>query len=252
MPSTLPQVATTWPAGTSGGSGTVGLSPATLRTRAHQRTSRSGDFARRVLNVAVAAVGIVITAPLMLVVALLVRLDSAGPVIYRQERVGLCRRSGRARREGDRRKPRDVGGRIFTIYKFRTMTVAQSGDQRWASKNDARVTRVGRILRATRIDELPQLFNVLKGDMNIVGPRPEQPGIFQDLREEVHGYTRRQKVLPGITGLAQVNLGYDTSIDDVRRKVELDLEYIEARSPAQDLAIMAKTVPVMVFQKVWM
>jgi lipopolysaccharide/colanic/teichoic acid biosynthesis glycosyltransferase len=88
--------------------------------------------------------------------------------------------------------------------------------------------------------------------MNIVGPRPEQPGIFQDLRDEVRGYSRRQKVLPGITGLAQVNLGYDTSIEDVRRKVELDLEYIKERSAIQDLLIMAKTVPVMLFRKVWM
>ena len=100
--------------------------------------------------------------------------------------------------------------------------------------------------------EWPQLFNVLKGDMNIVGPRPEQLGIFQGLRSEVRGYSRRQKVLPGITGLAQVNLGYDTCIEDVRRKVELDLEYIEERSAAKDLQIMAKTVPVMIFQKVWM
>lgn len=115
------------------------------------------------------------------------------------------------------------------------MTVARNSGEQWASKNDARITRVGRILRATRIDELLQLFNVLKGDMNIVGPRPEQPGIFQGLRNEVRGYGLRQKVLPGITGLAQVNLGYDTCIEDVRRKVELDLEYIEERSAAKDL-----------------
>lgn len=204
------------------------------------------------MNVVVAAVGIVLTTPLMLVVALIVRLDSPGPVIYRQRRIGVCRRGSGTRRPGDRRERRDLGGRPFTIYKFRTMTTAQAGGERWATKDDARITRVGRVLRATRIDELPQLFNVLMGDMNIVGPRPEQPDIFQDLRDEVHGYDRRQKVLPGITGLAQVNLGYDTSIDDVRRKVELDLEYIERRSASQDLMIMAKTVPVMVFQKVWM
>ena len=150
-----------------------------------------------------------------------------------------------------RRREQNFGGRVFTIYKFRTMTIAQTREERWATQNDARITRLGRILRATRIDELPQLFNVLRGDMNIVGPRPEQPAIFQDLREEVRGYSRRQKVLPGITGLAQVNLGYDTSIEDVRRKVELDLEYIKKRSAAQDLLIMAKTVPVMLLQKVW-
>ena len=123
--------------------------------------------------------------------------------------------------------------------------------QKWAAKEDARVTRVGRILRPTRIDELPQLFNVLKGDMNIVGPRPEQPSIFADLRTELSHYPQRQKVLPGITGWAQVNLGYDTSIDDVKRKVELDLEYIGRRSTAEDLTIMARTMPVMVGRKVW-
>lgn len=132
------------------------------------------------------------------------------------------------------------------------MTIAQDGGERWASRNDARITRVGRVLRATRIDELPQLLNVLQGDMNMVGPRPEQPGIFRELRDEVRGYDRRQKVLPGITGLAQVNLGYDTSIEDVRRKIEMDLAYIEGRSTAQDLLIMVKTVPVILLQKVWM
>ena len=189
----------------------------------------------------------------MLLVALLVRLDSPGPVIYKQPRVGLDRRGARGQaREGSRRRA-DHGGRLFTIYKFRTMTVA-SGDQgeRWASKDDQRVTRSGRLLRATRIDELPQLFNVLKGDMNIVGPRPEQPRIFAELRQEVAGYPDRQKVLPGITGWAQVNLGYDENVEDVKKKVELDLEYIDRRSATEDLVIMAKTMPVMISRRVWM
>jgi len=210
------------------------------------------DAYRRLVNVVVASIGILIAAPLMLLVAVLVRLDSRGPEIYTQDRVGICRRGSRGRTQDDRRRTRNLGGRVFTIYKFRTMTVARNSGEQWASKNDARITRVGRILRATRIDELPQLFNVLKGDMNIVGPRPKQPGIFQGLRNEVRGSGFRQKVLPGIAGLAQVNLGYDTCIEDVRRKVELDLEYIEERSAAKDLQIMAKTLPVMVFQKVWM
>jgi lipopolysaccharide/colanic/teichoic acid biosynthesis glycosyltransferase len=139
------------------------------------------------------------------------------------------------------------------MYKFRTMTCDPAqNEERWATKEDRRVTRVGRVLRATRLDELPQLVNVLRGDMNIVGPRPEQPTIFQELRRELGGYQERQKVLPGITGWAQVNLGYDTSLEDVKKKVELDLEYIDKRSATQDLAIMAKTMPVMVFRKVWM
>jgi lipopolysaccharide/colanic/teichoic acid biosynthesis glycosyltransferase len=138
------------------------------------------------------------------------------------------------------------------MYKFRTMTcVPARAEERWASPDDGRVTRVGGFLRATRLDELPQLVNVLKGDMNIVGPRPEQPTIFQELRREVGSYPERQKVLPGITGWAQVNLGYDTSVEDVKKKVELDLEYIERRSAGEDLMIMAKTMPVMVFRRVW-
>jgi lipopolysaccharide/colanic/teichoic acid biosynthesis glycosyltransferase len=213
----------------------------------------SAEGARRALNVAVAALGLVIAAPLMLLVAMLVKLDSRGPVVFRQLRVGLDRRTGRGLDAENRRRRSDVGGRLFTMYKFRTMTYGSEGpEERWASEQDRRVTRVGRFLRATRLDELPQLVNVLKGDMNIVGPRPEQPTIFQELRRELGDYQARQKVLPGITGWAQVNLGYDTSIEDVRKKVELDLEYIERRSARQDLAIMARTMPVMVFRKVWM
>lgn len=211
------------------------------------------DRLRRAINIVVALLGIVITAPLMLVVALLVKLDSKGPAIYNQSRVGLDRRDRSPPDSDDRRRNADLGGRIFTMYKFRTMTAGhRQASQTWAAKDDARVTRIGHYLRATRIDELPQLFNVLKGDMNIVGPRPEQPEIFAELRKEVSEYPERQKVLPGITGLAQVNLGYDTSIEDVRRKVELDLEYINRRSAIEDLTIMARTMPVMVFRRVWM
>jgi lipopolysaccharide/colanic/teichoic acid biosynthesis glycosyltransferase len=211
------------------------------------------ERARRILNVFVASVGIVLAAPLFVVVALLVRFTSPGPVIFRQLRVGVDRRrrGGPVPDLGCRRSD-DRGGRIFTIYKFRTMRVAEATPQVWSSRTDPRVTPVGRILRATRLDELPQLFNVLRGDMNIVGPRPEQPEIFRDLSEVVTNYRERQTVLPGITGLAQVNLGYDASIEDVKKKVAMDLEYIERRSVWKDLAIMVKTVPVMIFQKVWM
>jgi lipopolysaccharide/colanic/teichoic acid biosynthesis glycosyltransferase len=213
----------------------------------------SGDGIRRRLNVAVAALGLMIAAPLMLLAAIAIKLDSRGPLIFKQKRVGLDRRGSRGPGSENRRRQSDMGGRVFTMYKFRTMTHQPDGaKEQWATKQDMRVTRVGRFLRATRIDELPQLYNVLKGDMNIVGPRPEQPGIFQELRREVGEYQERQKVLPGITGWAQVNLGYDTGIEDVKKKVELDLEYIQRRSATRDLAIMAKTMPVMVFRKVWM
>ena len=133
------------------------------------------------------------------------------------------------------------------IYKFRTMFVTPDATQVRAARDDPRVTRVGRFLRAVRLDELPQLFNVLKGDMNIVGPRPEQPEIFAELKEQLPSYAKRQRVLPGITGLAQVCADYDRSLEDVRRKVKLDLEYINRRSALHDLSIMARTIPVMIF-----
>ena len=132
------------------------------------------------------------------------------------------------------------------MYKFRTMEVAPAkATEVWAGKNDPRVTSIGRVLRKFRLDELPQLWNVLLGDMNVVGPRPEQPSIFNYLREQIQGYARRQRVRPGITGWAQINLAYDTSVDDVRHKVAHDLEYIRNQSAMEDLKIMLRTVPVM-------
>lgn len=133
------------------------------------------------------------------------------------------------------------------IYKFRTMVEDPGTGQVWAVRDDPRVTTVGRFLRKTRLDELPQLFNVLKGDMNIVGPRPEQPDIFSDLQDAFPSYRKRQEVLPGITGLAQVSAGYDRSMEDVRRKIGFDLRYIQRRSVFRDLTIMARTIPVMAF-----
>ena len=141
--------------------------------------------------------------------------------------------------------------RIFTIYKFRTMRAspAAADAQTWASPDDPRVTPVGRILRKYRLDELPQLFNVLRGDMNVVGPRPEQPNIFAGLRGQISHYEVRQRVLPGITGWAQINHHYDTSVDDVRRKIAYDLEYVAQCSASHDLKIMLRTLPVMLLKK---
>lgn len=219
---------------------------AMIKVRPHR-----GDRLRRPLNVVAAAVLIVLTAPLMLLIAALVRLTSRGPAIYKQPRVGLDRRVDRGPGALNPRRKHDQGGRVFTMYKFRTMYVAEEPTQPqvWASEHDPRITPLGRVLRAFRLDELPQLFNVLMGDMNIVGPRPEQPHIFQDIRDEVGHYTRRQRVLPGITGLAQVSLPYDSDMDDVRKKVDLDLQYLRQRSPGEDLRIMARTMPVMVKRK---
>jgi lipopolysaccharide/colanic/teichoic acid biosynthesis glycosyltransferase len=118
----------------------------------------------------------------------------------------------------------------------------------WSGKNDPRVTRVGRLLRHCRLDELPQLINVLRGDMNVVGPRPERPSIFAELRTKIPDYPLRQRARPGITGYAQVNLEYDASIDDVTNKLKYDLEYLLQQGVAADLYIMAKTIPVMLFR----
>lgn len=209
------------------------------------RRSHAGQRARRVLNVLVAAVALVLLSPVMLVIALLVKLTSPGPVLYRQQRVGLDRRTGSG---GNWRRRVDYGGKLFTIYKFRTMYVRENDDQVWAKPGDPRITPIGGILRKYRLDELPQLFNVLRGDMNVVGPRPEQPEIFVQLREKIERYPERQRVLPGITGWAQVNQHYDQDIEDVKRKLTFDLEYAQKESAAEDVKIMLRTLPVMLFK----
>ena len=207
--------------------------------------SQTGQRARRVLNVLVAAVAIILVAPVMAAIALLVKLTSPGPVLYKQQRVGLDRRTGSG---GNWRRRVDYGGKLFTIYKFRTMYVRRNDDQVWAKPGDPRITPIGGFLRKYRLDELPQLFNVLRGDMNVVGPRPEQPEIFLQLREKIDRYPERQRVLPGITGWAQVNQHYDQNIDDVKRKLTFDLEYAQNESPAEDVKIMLRTLPVMLFK----
>jgi lipopolysaccharide/colanic/teichoic acid biosynthesis glycosyltransferase len=206
----------------------------------------------RVVNVAIALTALIALAPVILLIALFVKLTSRGPVFYSQVRVGVDRRTGME--PLDERRVYDLGGKPFTMHKFRTMHVNAEPDGRavWASRCDPRVTLVGRVLRRTRLDELPQLFNVLRGEMNIVGPRPERPALFADLRAGIPRYRLRQRVKPGITGWAQINQCYDACVDDVRRKVEYDLEYLRRQSMMEDLRIMTMTVPVMLFgQKGW-
>jgi lipopolysaccharide/colanic/teichoic acid biosynthesis glycosyltransferase len=213
------------------------------------RPRERDERVNRAMNLVLALIGIIVSAPIMLVVALLVKLTSPGPVLYTQERVGLDRRRGRPSAGSDRRA-RDLGGQLFTIYKFRSMRVdAETDGAVWATKDDPRVTSVGKVIRKLRLDELPQLFNVLKGDMNIVGPRPERPCIFERLREDIDGYPLRQLAKPGITGWAQVNHTYDTSVEDVKIKIRYDLEYLQRQSVWTDVVIMARTVPVMLFRK---
>ncbi|HEU4587690.1 MAG TPA: sugar transferase [Gemmatimonadales bacterium] len=213
-------------------------------------TSTVSDALRRVVNAVLALVAIVLVSPLMLVIAILIKLTSRGPVIYTQTRVGLDRRSNN-RDNTNHRRALDLGGKPFTIYKFRTMHVdaeAHSGAV-WARQKDPRVTPVGRFLRQYRLDELPQLFNVLKGEMNIVGPRPERPTIFAELRDNISEYPLRQRAKPGITGLAQINHHYDVCLDDVRKKVQYDLEYIRRQSLLEDIKIMLKTIPVVLLRR---
>jgi lipopolysaccharide/colanic/teichoic acid biosynthesis glycosyltransferase len=194
---------------------------------------------KRTMDIVVALVGLVITAPLWPLVALAIRLDSPGPAIYRQMRVG--------RIHADRAE-------LFWMLKFRSMRAdaEKLTGAVWAQKDDPRVTRVGAFLRKTRLDELPQLINVLRGDMSVVGPRPERPAMYRKLDRAVPFFADRTAGLrPGVTGLTQVVQGYDTSLEDVRRKVGFDAAYAMRLCSfrswlASDLAIMLRTLSVMV------
>jgi sugar transferase (PEP-CTERM system associated) len=186
---------------------------------------RTSMFYQTVANLILAAVGIVVSLPIMLLTALAVRLTSAGPVLYRQVRVG-------------------IDGIPFTLYKFRSMRAdaeAETGAV-WASKDDPRVTPLGRTLRKLRIDELPQFFNVLKGEMSMVGPRPERPEMVQSLSEKIPYYRHRHCVRPGITGWAQVNYKYGDTLEDVIQKLEYDLYYIKHMSLSLDSYIIFLTI----------
>jgi lipopolysaccharide/colanic/teichoic acid biosynthesis glycosyltransferase len=226
----------------------IDAAPAPWRLDSIIPVDRLQQITRRSVNVLLALVGLILAAPLMLVITVLITLTSPGPIIFRQTRVGLDRRRPDSDR-GHWRRQVDYGGRLFTMYKFRTMAAStDSHVQVWAQPNDPRVTAIGRVLRKYRLDEIPQLFNVVKGDMNFVGPRPEQPKIFAELRENIDQYPRRQSVLPGITGWAQINQSYDSCVEDVRSKLHYDLEYIERQSVLQDLKIVFLTVPVVIFR----
>lgn len=206
---------------------------------------------RRAVNVVAAGVLLTAALPVGLVIAILIKATSRGPVFYRQVRIGLDERHPLPEGRAEPRRRHDLGGRPFTIYKFRTMVATAEAEaaEVWASRQDPRVTWVGRYLRAYRLDELPQLLNVLRGDMNLVGPRPEQPTIFARIRDVMPRYRERQRVLPGITGHAQIHLEYDSSLEDVERKLEHDLDYVQRSSAWEDVKIMIKTIPVMLFRR---
>ena len=213
-------------------------------------------WAKRAIDVCAASLGLIAFGLLLPILAALIKLDSKGPVFYSQTRVGINRRarerrSGglatqRNRRSRDRRKILSHGS-PFAIHKLRTMyTDAESDGVRWASKGDSRITRVGYWLRLTRLDECPQFLNVLRGEVSLVGPRPERPPFIELLSDEVPGYLDRLRFKPGITGLAQVELGYDTDVDSVGNKVACDVDYITHFGLGRDLSIIARTAKVVV------
>lgn len=187
---------------------------------------------KRAFDIVSSSILLVLASPVMLFTALAVKLESDGPVIYKQERVGL-------------------GGRTFWCLKFRSMRsdAEKDGVARWATKNDSRITRVGAIIRKTRIDELPQLISVLKGEMSMVGPRPERPSFVEQLKEQIPFYDVRHSVKPGVTGWAQVRYSYGASVEDARKKHQYDLYYVKNNSLFLDLLVLIETVSVVLFRE---
>jgi len=197
------------------------------------RGNRYSDFAhhvRRVVNFGIALVGFVLSFPLMILTAIAVKLDSSGPLFYTQERVGK-------------------NGRHFKIIKFRSMFVdaEDSSGPVWAEQDDPRVTRVGRVIRVLRLDELPQFWNVMRGDMNFVGPRPERPVFVEELSLQIPYYSQRHVVKPGITGWAQIKYAYGASVEDAIEKLRYDLYYIKNQSLVLDAIIVFETMKIVMF-----
>lgn len=208
------------------------LRPAQLIYAGEFSRRRRAVFYQNATNMAAGTIGVALSLPLMALTALAVRLSSPGPILYRQKRVGM-------------------DGAPFTLYKFRSMSAdaeAKTGAV-WAQRNDPRITPVGRIIRKIRLDELPQLFNVLKGEMSIVGPRPERPEFVDSLAEQIPYYRHRHAVKPGITGWAQINYKYGDTIEDTITKLEYDLYYIKHMSLTLDLYIMFHTVKTMLVSR---
>ncbi len=208
------------------------LRPSQLIFSAELGPGRSSMHLQSIYSLIICVIGIVVTLPIMLLVALLVKFTSPGPVLFRQRRVGL-------------------NGTVFTLYKFRSMNAdseAKTGAV-WASKNDPRVTPIGRWLRKLRLDELPQLFNVLRGEMSVVGPRPERPEFVAILQEKIPYYRQRHCVKPGISGWAQINHKYGDTIEDSMIKLEYDLYYIKNMAVSLDAYIMFHTAKIMLLGK---
>lgn len=187
------------------------------------------DAVKRMMDITFSLTALIISLPVLLVAMIAIRLDSPGPVIYRQQRVTR-------------------GGRVFWLYKLRSMrTDAEQNGAKWADQNDPRITKVGMFLRRSRLDEIPQLINILKGDMSVVGPRPERPCFVEDLSRQLRLYDLRHTVRAGLTGWAQINYHYGASLEDAQRKLEYDLFYIKNFSLLRDLGIMLQTLRVVLW-----
>jgi sugar transferase (PEP-CTERM system associated) len=187
---------------------------------------------KRITGVAISVIGLILSLPLAVIAAIAIKFDSPGPVILKQERVG-------------------ENGKIFNLFKFRSMfqNSEENGEAVWATENDPRITRVGRIIRKIRIDEIPQMLNVLKGDMSFVGPRPERPQFVEELEKQIPYYSQRHSVKPGITGWAQIMYPYGSSVKDAREKLHYDLYYIKNLTIFFDLMILFNTIRVILFGK---
>jgi lipopolysaccharide/colanic/teichoic acid biosynthesis glycosyltransferase len=212
----------------------------------HRADEPQPRSAKRIMDVLIAGAGMCVFAAILPFLALIIKLDSRGPVFYSQDRIGINRRRRRMAAFGpdDQRKVLQPG-RPFRIYKLRTMVMdAEEDGPRWATPDDQRVTRVGRFLRKSRLDEVPQFYNVLRGEMSVIGPRPERLCFIRKLEKEVPHYMDRLLVLPGITGLAQVKHGYDDGVESVQRKIGLDREYISKSDIWMDVRILIKTIKV--------
>jgi len=205
------------------------LRPSWLIFTGRRRRAKIAELSRSLVHWLIALLGAILSLPLVLLTAVLIKLESRGPVFYKQERVGK-------------------NGRAFVLMKFRSMRVdAEQDGPVWASKGDARTTRVGRVIRKIRIDEIPQFWNILKGEMSFVGPRPERPHFVSQLAEEIPFYEQRHLIAPGLTGWAQIKYPYGASIEDARQKLQYDLFYIKNQGLILDAIIMFETIKIILF-----
>ncbi len=206
--------------------------PSWLIFASRKRDTRLRIFSRDLVHISLALSGLIISFPIAVLTAMLIKIDSKGPIFYRQERVGK-------------------NGRSFDVIKFRSMKTdaEKEGKPVWATPDDERTTRVGRIIRTLRVDEIPQFWNIIKGEMSFIGPRPERPHFVAQLATEIPFYEHRHLVAPGLTGWAQIKYPYGASVDDARRKLQYDLYYIKNQSLALDLIIVFETIKTVLFRR---